>query len=160
MSRTTAYRYFPSQRALLTAAHPEIERTSLLPPDAGDDPAQRLGAVLGALSDIITSAEAQQRTILRLSLEANPDDHPSLELRQGRAIGWLEEALAPVRSQIPEAAFERLVLAIRASAGIESYVWLRDVAGLPPDDAVAVQHWSAQALLEATLAEHAQARDR
>ncbi|MDQ1585991.1 MAG: hypothetical protein QOH80_1356, partial [Actinomycetota bacterium] len=34
VSRTSAYRYFPSQRDLLSASHPEIDRDSLL----GDDP--------------------------------------------------------------------------------------------------------------------------
>ena len=34
VSRTTAYRYFPNQTALLVAAHPEVATTSLL-----DDPA-------------------------------------------------------------------------------------------------------------------------
>lgn len=33
ISRTTAYRYFPNQRALLLAAHPEVQQRSLLPPD-------------------------------------------------------------------------------------------------------------------------------
>ena len=37
ISRATAYRYFPNQRALLVAAHPEIDATSLL----GDDRAGR-----------------------------------------------------------------------------------------------------------------------
>ena len=31
ISRTTAYRYFPNQRSLLVAAHPETRRASLLP---------------------------------------------------------------------------------------------------------------------------------
>ena len=34
ISRTTAYRYFPNQRALLLAAHPQIQHRSLLPEDA------------------------------------------------------------------------------------------------------------------------------
>ena len=36
ISRTTAYRYFPNQRALLAAAHPETAAESLLPEDAPD----------------------------------------------------------------------------------------------------------------------------
>ena len=36
ISRTTAYRYFPNQRALLVAAHPEIETRSLLGPNPPD----------------------------------------------------------------------------------------------------------------------------
>src|SRR6195952_1870220 len=34
ISRTPASRYFPNQRALLLAAHPETGASSLLPPDA------------------------------------------------------------------------------------------------------------------------------
>src|SRR6202521_3574429 len=47
ISRTTAYRYFPSQRALLIAAHPEIETTSMLPPNPPDDPESRPNPVIG-----------------------------------------------------------------------------------------------------------------
>ncbi len=42
ISRTTAYRYFPSQAALLVAAHPEITTTSLLPTEPPSDVDSRL----------------------------------------------------------------------------------------------------------------------
>src|SRR5271165_6211507 len=38
ISRTTAYRYFPNQRTLLAAAHPETDQASLLPRDPPTDP--------------------------------------------------------------------------------------------------------------------------
>lgn len=41
--------------------------------------------------------------------------------------------------------------AIRASTGIEAFVWLRDVAGLSPKNALEVMQWSAMALLERVL---------
>src|SRR5215207_10295860 len=47
ISRTTAYRYFTNQRALLTAVYPEIEAKSLLNADAPADPAARLELVIG-----------------------------------------------------------------------------------------------------------------
>ncbi|MCU1357927.1 MAG: transcriptional regulator, TetR family, partial [Acidimicrobiales bacterium] len=37
VSRTTAYRYFPTARSLLLAAHPEMTAESMLPPDAPAD---------------------------------------------------------------------------------------------------------------------------
>src|SRR5918994_6428691 len=46
ISRTTAYRYFTNQRALLTAVYPEIATHSLLDADAPADPAARLEIVL------------------------------------------------------------------------------------------------------------------
>src|SRR6266487_4537988 len=93
-ARTPAYRYFPSQKALLAAAHPETEASSLLPPGIGDDPQARLQAAVQAFTQLISETEQQQRTMLRLSLE--PDLPPrELPLRKGRAIAWFEEALAP-----------------------------------------------------------------
>src|SRR5260370_21191062 len=46
ISRTTAYRYFPNQRALLVAAHPEIEARSLLPEKAPSAVPSRLVPVV------------------------------------------------------------------------------------------------------------------
>src|SRR4249920_1972929 len=98
ISRTTAYRYFPSKRALLVAAHPEIAATSMLPANPPQDPAARLDAVVRNFSAMILDTEAQQRTMLRLSLEADAAGRDPLPLRQGRAIGWIAEALDSVRA--------------------------------------------------------------
>jgi len=153
ISRTTAYRYFPSQRALLASAFPEIELASVLPPDAPDDPVQRFEAVVEYVTDMVVDTEAQQRTMLRLSLEVDAEERANLLLRQGRVIGWLEDALSALRGRVPDAAMRRLVLAVRATIGIESFVWLTDVAGLAPDEAIATMRWSADALLRRTLAD-------
>src|SRR5689334_13619130 len=86
ISRTTAYRYFPNQRALLSAAHPETVTTSMLPDDPPKDVSARLDLVLDSLTRMIADTEAQQRTMLRLSLESDPVTSNELPLRQGRAI--------------------------------------------------------------------------
>lgn len=148
ISRTTAYRYFPSKRALLLAAHPEIAATSMLPPNPPQDPAARLDAVVANFSAMILDTEAQQRTMLRLSLDADDAERGALPLRQGRAIAWIAEALDGVRTDFSDQQFRQLVLSIRATIGIEAIVWLVDVAGLSRSDTVALTRWSAQALLQ------------
>lgn len=148
ISRTTAYRYFPTKRALLVAAHPEIAATSMLPADPPDSTADRLDAVVRNFSAMIVDTEPQQRTMLRLSLEAGPAEREALPLRQGRAIAWIAEALEGARGDFTEEQFRQLVLSIRATIGIEALVWLVDVAGLSREDAVALTRWSAQALLQ------------
>ncbi len=152
ISRTTAYRYFSNQRALLVAAHPETEARSLLPPGASDDPADRLDAVIDAFTRLIADTEAQQRTMLRLSLEPDAAANAPGLLRQGRAIGWIEEALSPLRALMPEAEFRRLILVIRSATGIEARVWLRDVAGLSSDEATELLRWSAGAVYRSAVA--------
>jgi AcrR family transcriptional regulator len=155
ISRTTAYRYFPSQRALLVAAHPETAADSLLPEDAPDDAATRLDLVVDSFTRMIVETEAQQRTMLRLSLEADVDERAHLPLRQGRAIKWIEEALSPLSSQMSKADLRRLVLAVRSATGIEALAWLTDVAGMSRTDATKLMRWSAQAMLRSALADHA-----
>lgn len=151
VSRTTAYRYFPTQRSLLTAAHPETGTPSLLPSPPPADPAARLDAVVAAFTMLIVDTEAQQRTMLRLSLETTAADRATLPLRQGRAIAWFQEALEPLRAELTDDGLHALVLAIRSAVGIEALAWLTDVAGLSREDARTLMGWSARAMLSAAL---------
>jgi AcrR family transcriptional regulator len=150
VSRTTAYRYFPTQNALLVAAHPETTASTLVPDDAGDDPEARLLGAVDAFIRIVVDTEHQQRTMLRLSLDPGTSSE-SLPLRQGRAIAWFEEALAPLRPRLTDAEIHRLALSVRSVVGIESLVWLTDIAGLTRDEAAERMHWSARALLHQAL---------
>jgi AcrR family transcriptional regulator len=153
ISRTTAYRYFPSQRALLIAAHPEVEAQSMLDDvvDEHDVPA-RVEAVVRRFLAVIVETEPQQRTMLRLSLSEGVD-RADLPLRQGRAIGWISEALEPWRERLGEDGVRRLAVVVRAACGIESLVWLTDVAGLNRQEAVEQMVWSAGALVRRAEAE-------
>jgi AcrR family transcriptional regulator len=157
ISRTSAYRYFPNQRSLLAAAHPEVQAASLLSrPDEGDV-ATRLDDVVCQFTKLIVDTEPQQRTMLRLSLTAEPAELP---LRQGRAIGWIGEALDPLRQELTPTDLRRLVLAIRATIGIEALVWLVDVAGLSRDEARQLMRRSAAALLADAMGEQNATRAR
>jgi AcrR family transcriptional regulator len=146
VSRTTTYRYFPTREALVLAAFPETEATSLVD-DSVTDVRDRLAAALDGQFRILREWEPQLRASLRASL-APAADKPVL--RGGRAIGWFEDALAPLAGTHD---IHQLAVAIRAVAGIEPYVWLTDVAGLAPDEAVATMRRTATTLLEAALDE-------
>jgi AcrR family transcriptional regulator len=151
VSRATAYRYFPNRRALLVAAHPEVEATDLLGEDAPQDARERLDRTIAELIGLTVDTEPELRTMLRLSLEPGPPHE--LLLRQGRAIGWIEKALAPLQARLDPPELRRLVLAIRAACGIEALIWLTDVAGLSRQEASELMRWSALALLRTALAE-------
>ena len=153
ISRTTAYRYFTNQRALLLASHPEIDKGSLLGPNPPRDPAHRLDMVIEQFIRQMLETEAQLRIALRLSLEPDASRRSNPFLRRGRAITWIEDALSPMQGSMSKAALHRLVLAIRTAVGIEALVWLTDVAGLSRADAAATMKWSAQALLRSTIAD-------
>lgn len=146
ISRTTAYRYFPNQRRLLIAAHPEIDRRSLLGANLSREPSVRLAAVLEEFHRIVLETEPQLRMALRLSLDHGHDQRDT-SLRRGRAIAWIEEALSPLGVKLSRQQVRRLAIAIRAATGIEALVWLTDVARLSRAEATTLMRESAQALL-------------
>jgi AcrR family transcriptional regulator len=152
ISRATAYRYFPSQTAMLVATFPEIAESSLLGANPPTDPAERLEIVAEALARSAIEHEPELRAMLRISLEAGAakDDLP---FRVGRRIVWVADALSPLRGRMPEADLERLTLAIASTVGIDSLVWLTDIAGLTRPQAADLMRWSARALLRAALVE-------
>lgn len=150
ISRTTAYRYFPNQRSLLIASYPQLDLKTLLGDDAPTDPGERLDIALDSFTSQLVQYEPALRAMLRLSLES-PADRETLPLRQGRAIAWFEDALSPLRPRVSDAELRRLVLAIRATVGIEALVWLTDIAGLSRRDAVDLMCSSARTLLRAAL---------
>jgi AcrR family transcriptional regulator len=155
ISRTTAYRYFPNLRALLVATYPHIEERSLLGPEPPPDPLARLEIVAEDQARRILTYEPEMRTVLRLSLESDSTDRPQLPMHRGLRIGWIEDALAPLRTQMPEHELQRLIYGIGATLGIEAFVWLTDIAQLPPEEAVAIMRTNASGLLRAALATNA-----
>lgn len=155
VSRTSAYRYFPTRAALVLGAHPEVRQDSVLPADAPTDPARRLDLVMGTHLRTLLEWEPQLRTTLRLSLDPATDP-AELPLRQGRVITWLMDALQPLTVTHPHLDVRRLAVAIRSATGIESLVWLVDVAGLSRPQATALLRDTARALLAAALADPAQ----
>ena len=78
ISRTTAYRYFPTTRALLVATYPHSRRRRC---SASDAPTTRSSASTSLLRDHgrrILKYEPEQRAVLRLSLEpAGAADRPT-----------------------------------------------------------------------------------
>jgi AcrR family transcriptional regulator len=153
IGRATAYRYFPNQRALLTATFPTLDERSLLGDKPPGDLRDRLEIVVDAIARQAVQHEAELRNMLRLSLEPDPSKRGELPFRVGRRIMWVAEALAPLRGQVPGRDFDRLVHSIAAAVGIDALVWLTDVAGLSREGAVETMRWSARALLEAVSAD-------
>jgi AcrR family transcriptional regulator len=148
ISRPTAYRYFASQAELLAAAYPETGATSVLPDPPPAAVGERVAAVARYVIDRVQESEPQQRAMLRLSLGEVPHELP---LRQGRVIPWFVEALEPMVESIGGESVHRLALALRAACGIETRVWLSDVAGLAPAEVSALQEWMVDALVKRAL---------
>jgi hypothetical protein len=138
------------------AAHPQISPDTLLDADAPEEPRARLDAFMTAFTRYNLDWEPQLRTALRLSLDRpsnQPSDRPVL--RQGRAVGWIEHALEPVRHTHPHVDAHALAVAIRSATGIEALIWLIDIAAQNRHDAAETVRRTAHALLTAALTDTA-----
>jgi len=151
VSRTTAYRYFPTLRDLLAAAYPHIEQRSLLGPDAPEDPAARLALVVEHHTRRILEHEPEMRAVLRLSLQGVRP--PELPMHRGLRIAWIEDALAPLLGQMAEDERRGLIHGIGATLGIEAFIWLTDIAGLSREQAAETIRSNALRILRAATAE-------
>lgn len=150
ISRATAYRYFDNQGLLVSAAAPYTDRESLLPDDPPQDPVERVTIVAAEILRITIDAEAELRAMLRISLDpvqAGQD----IPLRKGRRYRWFEDALSPVRPVLGEERHRELALAVAAAVGIESLVWLTDIAGLSRQAAADLLIQTARALTRGSI---------
>jgi AcrR family transcriptional regulator len=150
VSRTTAYRYFPNQWALVAAAFPHVDEQSLLGPNPTNDPLERLESVAEALTRRVLTHEAEMRAVLRLSLEGIRP--PELPMHRGLRLNWVEDALQPLARQLKADELRRLAYGISATLGIEAFVWLTDIAQLPRKEAASVMRANASGLLKSAIA--------
>ena len=93
--------------------------------------------------------------MLRLSLELSTSAATELPLRQGLGDRLVRGSpRSGAGSALQVAKIRRLAIAVRSAAGIESLVWLVDIAALSRADAAGVMLSSARALVRDALSEN------
>ncbi len=163
VSRRTAYRYFPTKEQLLVEAQLEAERPVFErlfeAPELAHDVEARLDALVRTMYAELQATEPLMRAMIRLTVDRIRDEHTADAVeteppRRGyRRIDWIELALEPVRTQLDELSFERLVSGLALCIGIEAFLVLRDIRGLDLSTAEEVSRWVARSLLHASLAQ-------
>ncbi len=152
VSRATAYRYFPSQAALVHAVVDAALGPILDWSNRSADAAVRVDDLFRTSLPRIDAFEATFRAALKLSLDqwaqrrsGSLGEEP--QLRRGHRVDLLREALAPLRGDLGDKATERLAQALSLFFGIEALVVLKDIWGLEGAEAEAVATWAAAALV-------------
>jgi AcrR family transcriptional regulator len=154
VSRATAYRYFPSQEHLLLdvvlqRSIDEIDRAVRAAAGAGEVPS-RLDGLVSAIHQEIAANEAGFRSLLRLSVGQPRSEGPTVaSIRGERRLQWIEQALAPIASEVDDRTLRRLVSALALCVGTEAFVVLRDHCGLSSREVEETLRWAAGALLAA-----------
>jgi AcrR family transcriptional regulator len=162
VSRATAYRYFPSRSALVTAVidsslGPVRTLSSNLP-----DGRARVRELFEQTFPRFQEFEPQLRAAAQLSLEQWAQERAGLleeePYRRGHRIRILEHAIAPLKIELTPALRQRLHHALSVVYGIEPWIILKDIWGLPEREVQRVALWMADALIDAALAQSKAAR--
>jgi AcrR family transcriptional regulator len=155
VSRATAYRYFPSRGALVTAVidnslGPVRQLASDLP-----DGRARVRELFELTFPRFKEYEEMLRAAVQFSLEQHALEKAGLleeePYRRGHRIRILEHAIAPLAGELPPAIHRRLHHALSIVYGIEPYIVLKDIWGLGDREVERVAMWMADALLEQAL---------
>jgi AcrR family transcriptional regulator len=157
VSRATAYRYFPSRTALINAVMERSLGTVRSFSSPHPDGRERVRDLFKQTFPRFKEFEPQLRAAAQLSLEqwalerAGLLDEPPY--RRGHRVRILERALAPFASVMPAPLLQRLHHALSVVYGIEPYMILKDIWGLPDREVERTALWMADALVDAALRE-------
>jgi AcrR family transcriptional regulator len=160
VSRATAYRYFPTQQALLVEVAditPAVAATeAALAELETDDVERRMLHLLDAFNPIALAEETHFRRALWVYLDTwlrsdrGAEEPPAV--REGRRMRWLDQVLEPL-NDLPYERKRRIQAALALTLGIDSLVVMKDVCQLDDDEALDVLRWTAMAILRAGLEE-------
>jgi AcrR family transcriptional regulator len=163
VSRRTVYQYFPTVDQLLldaslglltqTAVDSAIEAAGT----DGGSARERVDAMIDALGGLTAQTLPLGRSIIRLTVDP-PAGRQERPKRGYRRIEWIESAIEPLRTELDDDAFERLVSALALVIGWEALIVLEDLRGLGSSEQVTMSRWAARALIDSALAEARTAR--
>ncbi|MFY9512005.1 MAG: TetR/AcrR family transcriptional regulator [Rubrivivax sp.] len=159
VSRATAYRYFSSRSALITAViDSSLGPVRSLASDLPDGRA-RVHELFQQTFPRFKEFEPQLRAAAQLALEQWALERAGLleeePYRRGHRVRILEHAIAPLAPGLKPAVRDRLHRALSVVYGIEPYVILKDIWGLADREVERTALWMADALIDAALRESA-----
>ncbi len=164
VSRATAYRYFASRSALVTA----VIESSLGPVRmlASDNPngRERVHELFVQTFPRFKEFEPQLRAAAQLQLEQWALERAGLleeePYRRGHRVRILQHAIEPLAPSLRPAVRDRLHHALSVVYGIEPYIILKDIWGLGDREVERIALWMADALIDAAVRDSQQAAPR
>ncbi|MBX3636464.1 MAG: TetR/AcrR family transcriptional regulator [Rubrivivax sp.] len=162
VSRATAYRYFPSRSALITAViDSSLGPVRTLSSDNPDGRA-RVHELFMQTFPRFKEFEPQLRAAAQLALEQWALERAGLleeePFRRGHRVRILGHAIAPLAPGLPPAVRDRLHRALSVVYGIEPYIVLKDIWGVSDREVERTALWMADALIDAALRDAAAER--
>lgn len=132
VSRSTAYRYFPTRAEMLQAVVGETLGPILEWQSDADDPVDRMTSLIQQTFPRIADNEPTFRAALRLSLERQDQSEGGRETNgytRGHRVKLLERVLSPMVDECDPAEIKQLSQALSMFFGIEALVVMKDFWG-------------------------------
>jgi AcrR family transcriptional regulator len=160
VSRATAYRYFPSQAALVHAVVDEALGPILEWKSPGGDAEAGVADLFETALPRIDAFEATFRAALKHALEQWAQRRAGTlgnepPFKRGHRIDLLRAAIAPLGDTLPEAGLDRLAKALSLLFGIETLVIMKDIWDADAEEARALVQWMARILVRGAAADAA-----
>ncbi|MBB1595766.1 TetR/AcrR family transcriptional regulator [Achromobacter sp. UMC46] len=158
VSRATAYRYFPSQSALIAAVVDESLGPILAWNSMSTDAATRVDELLRFAFPRLEAHEAPLRAAIMVSLQQHAEasaGKAGLEPRlvRGHRVDILKRAIAPLASDLTPAQQDRVAQALSLVYGSEVFLVLKDIWKLELPEITDVVRWTAQAIIRQAQAD-------
>ncbi|NMK48823.1 TetR/AcrR family transcriptional regulator [Achromobacter sp. Bel] len=158
VSRATAYRYFPSQSALIAAVVDESLGPILAWNSASPDAATRVDELLRFAFPRLEAHEAPLRAAIMVSLQQHAEasaGKTGLEPRlvRGHRVDILKRAIAPLAADLTPAQQDRVAQALSLVYGSEVFLVLKDIWQLALPEITDVVRWTAQAIIRQARAD-------
>lgn len=153
ISRTTAYRYFPTQETLLAEAiaEPLIDAVAQSVENVRDEPdvLKRVDAAFAALAPLLLRHEPELRTLLKISLENSLGEAHKrhMPLLSGRWIIAWDNILEPLRREVPLTTYAVMVRTLGTLLSVETLNVLRDACDLDEQATIKALRSAAQAMV-------------
>ena len=157
VSRATAYRYFPSQAAMVQAVVDEALGPILRWSSDSDDAERRIADLFAFSFPRMIAYEATHRAALSQALDQWTRRQAGTlgaeaPIVRGNRRGLLREALEPLRHRLTPQAFDRAAQSLSLIFGIEAIIVFKDIWRLDDNQAQEVAAWAADALVRAAVA--------
>ena len=156
VSRATAYRYFPSQAALVQAVVDEGLGPILKWHSQSTDARQRIAELFDTAMPRVEAFEATFKAALKLSIDQWAQRQAGTlgsepQFKRGHRVELLKDAIAPLKGTLSASAFERLAQALSLVFGVEVLIVLKDIWGLDGAQTLSVVQWAARSLVDAAI---------
>ncbi|GAA3576984.1 TetR/AcrR family transcriptional regulator [Gibbsiella greigii] len=147
VSRATAYRYFPTQSALIAAVVVESLGPILEWQPQDDDALKRIQQLLAFAYPQMEQHEGALRAALQLSLQQWANATPGEKFVRGNRKRLLKMAVEPLDGKLSPDSLQRVIHAFSLIYGSEVFLVLKDIWGLDLAAIQDVTQWMAKAIL-------------